>query len=225
LSRSPQAGGDGVDWMVADLATGAGLEPAVQDVDAVVHAASDPADPAGDVSGTERLARLAGGAGVRHLLFVSIVGIDRIPLPYYQSKLAAERALETGGAVPWSILRASQFHWLVDMMLSRLAFLPGVLPVPAGFRVQSIGTPDVAAVLCDALAGPARGRLPDLAGPEPMSLARAARIWTRATGRRLVLPVPALGRVAAGFRAGYNTVPERPSGTERWSEWLERRAG
>jgi hypothetical protein len=68
-----------------------------------------------------------------------------------------------------------------------------------------------------------RGRWPDLAGPEVLTWGEIAQSWLAARGeqRRVVrLPVP--GKVGAGFRAGYNTVPERPAGRVRWEEWLRR---
>src|SRR5690242_9260637 len=67
----------------ADLATGAGLTEAVAGCEVVVHAASDPAgDPqATDVAGTRRLVETCQAEGVSHLLYVSIVGVDRNPMP------------------------------------------------------------------------------------------------------------------------------------------------
>jgi nucleoside-diphosphate-sugar epimerase len=68
-------------WVAADLLTGAGLTDAVRGVDAIVHLASSPTRTrATDVEGTRRLLAAAKTAGVRHVLFVSINGIDRIPL-------------------------------------------------------------------------------------------------------------------------------------------------
>lgn len=76
------------------------------------------------------------------------------------------------------------------------------------------------------IAGCARSsRAPDLAGPEPMTAVQAARIWRDVRQiRKAVLPVPVFGELAAGFRAGYNTVPDRPRGTITWREWLVRNA-
>src|SRR5215212_11133056 len=60
-----------------DLLTGEDLEEAVDGADVVVHCASSPRKT--DVEGTERLLRAAARAGVSHLVFVSIVGVDRNP--------------------------------------------------------------------------------------------------------------------------------------------------
>jgi uncharacterized protein YbjT (DUF2867 family) len=225
LSRRPASSSSG-EHLQGDLGTGAGVSEAVSGMDAIVHAASDPVNTrAADVQGTARLLQAARSAGIGHLVFVSIVGIDRIPLTYYGHKLAAERLILASG-VPCSILRAAQFHYFVDFLLGQAARVPFVLPVPRGFRVQSIGTADVARELSSVLARGPSGLLPDLVGPEAVPVTSAARKWLRARGmRRLVVSVPIWGKTAAGFRAGYNTVPERPSGTETWEAWLERRYG
>lgn len=211
--------------VIGDLTTGEGLAAAVDGVDAVVHAATDPRSGGStDVEGTRRLVQAARMGGVSHLVFVSIVGIDRIPLPYYRHKLAAERVVADSG-VPHSILRITQFHYFVDLLLQRLARTPLLLPIPVGFRIQSIGTPDVARELLDVAASSPRGRCPDLAGPEVMGLAHAARLWRDILGvPRWLVPLPLLGRTAAALRAGHNTVPDRPRGTETWRDWLEERA-
>ena len=89
-------------WVAADLATGEGVREAVRGVDAIVHLASSPTKTRNtDVEGTRRLVAAAKAAGVRHLLFVSIVGIDRVPLPYYKLKAETEAVIR-GGGVPFT---------------------------------------------------------------------------------------------------------------------------
>ena len=218
----------GVEWAQADLATGEGLAEAVAGVDQIVHAASQPfkQTQAIDVEGTERLLRLAEKEGVAHFLYISIIGVDRIPFSYYKYKLAAEKLVETA-RLNWSILRAAQFHSFLDMLTSGLARLP-IMLVPSDFRFQLIETGEVADVIVQGIQEGWHGRWPDLAGPEVLTWGEIAQSWLAALGeqRRVVrLPVP--GKVGAGFRAGYNTVPERPSGSITWEEWLrgEERGG
>lgn len=222
--RKPDAPGD-VEWTTGDLATGEGLRDAVAGANAIIHAASDPKNTvASDVEGTKRLLAAAREERVQHFVFVSIVGIDRIPFGYYRQKLATEQIVRDSG-VPFSILRASQLHYFVDLLLSTANRVPFVLLLPAGFHVQSVATEDVAQRLIHALADGPRGLLPDFAGPEPMTLAAAANAWKAARGNRkptLFVPVP--GGTAAAFRNGWNTAPEGERGSIRWSEWLERSA-
>ena len=127
-----------VEWAQAQLATGEGLAEAVSGADVIVHAASSPfrRTEAVDVHGTRRLLEHAREAGVAHFLYISIVGIDRIPRVYFKHKLAAEALVEQAG-VPWSILRATPFHTLIDRVLGALARLPIAL-LPTDFRFQPI---------------------------------------------------------------------------------------
>jgi uncharacterized protein YbjT (DUF2867 family) len=212
----------GPDRAVGDLDTGAGLVEALRGVSVVVHAATRFGRR--DVAGTERLVAAAGEAGVRpHLVFVSIVGVDRVPLPYYAAKLAVERVVE-GSGLPWTIQRITQFHTLLDMVFTPLSRLP-VLPVLAGTDVQPIDVADAAARVVErALAAPA-GRAPDLDGPQVRSMTELARAWLDARGsRRRVLPVRLPGRIAAGYRAGGHLAPRHAEGTVTFEEFLAARS-
>jgi uncharacterized protein YbjT (DUF2867 family) len=198
----------------------------VADVDAIIHAASDPrGDPAADEEGTARLAGAARAARVGHLVFVSIVGIDRMSYPYYGRKLAAERVLEASGQ-PHSILRATQFHSFVAFLLGKAAAsVPLVMPLPVSCQVQPVDVGDVAGRLLRAIDHGPRGRLPDYGGPRRMTVGEAARLWQQARGvRKPVVPLPAYNVILRGFRAGYNTLPADTSpenlGRVTWEEWL-----
>lgn len=217
MSRRPGAG-----RVVADLTTGVGLPAAVEGVSAVVHAATDYLGDheAVDVGGTRLLAEACAAAGVRHLLYVSIVGIDRNPLPYYAAKLAAERVVARCG-VPYSIERVSQFHDLVEEVLRRVNYGPVSL-VPAGWSAQPVAVRDVAAHIGDRLVAGPSGAVTEFTGPERLGARALARARMRA-GRRLgvVLPLPVPGRVARAFRMQSNIAsPGAPRGDTTWSDWL-----
>jgi len=213
-------------WAMAHIVTGEGLPAAVADMDVIIHAASDPrGDPAADEEGTQRLADAARAARVRHLIFVSIVGIDLIPLPYYRRKLAAERALDASGQ-PYSILRATQFHSFIDFLFGKAAtYMPLVMPLPAGYHVQSVGLEDVAARLLRAVDEGPGGLLPDFGGPERMTARQAALIWQEARGvRKPIVPFPRFDAAARGFRGAHNTLPADTPPENRghltWRDWL-----
>ncbi len=207
-----------------ELSDGTDLEKAVDGVDAVVHAASDPRKAkAVDVEGTRYLVEACRAAGVGHMIYVSIVGVDDIPLAYYRCKRRAEQLVEDGG-VPFSILRATQFHSLIDGMFSAAARFPLVMPLPTDFQVQSVASAEVATRLVTSLNDGPSGRLPDFGGPEVMTIAEAAEQWHRIKGvRKRVVRVPIPGRIASGFRAGKNVVPsgEGEHGSLRFTEWLK----
>ena len=211
----------GREWAVVELASGRGVAEAVAGVDAVVHAASDPGNAGQvDVAGTRALLRAAKDGAVRHVVHVSIVGVDRIPVRYYRHKLDAERVVAEGG-VPFSILRATQFHPFLEQQIRTAARLPLVLPLPAGFRVQPVDPAEVARRLVGCVDDGPGGRLPDFGGPEAMTLAEAARQWKEARGiRKRVVSIPIPGRVAAAFRSGAATVASGEHGAVRWRDWL-----
>jgi uncharacterized protein YbjT (DUF2867 family) len=213
------------EWTQADLETGQGIADAVAGIDVVVHAASSPFKHTRqiDVDGTRLLLEQARVAGVAHMIYISIVGIDRIPYYYYRAKLAAEELVKDSG-IPWSILRATQFHYLVDLFFQAATKVPLVTLLPTDLLCQSIAESEVASRLCEiAVAGPG-GRLPDLGGPEVLRAGQMARTWLMLRGmHRRVLPLHLPGEVAQGFRRGYNTCPDQPvRGHITWTEWVQR---
>ena len=142
LSRRDREAGDGVGYVTGDLATGEGAEAAVDGAEIVVHCAGS---NKGDEDKARNLVRAAARAGTRHLVYISVVGAERVPVVsgtdramfgYFASKLAAERVV-TGSGLPWTTLRATQFHDLILMVAQQMTKLP-VIPVPAGFRFQPV---------------------------------------------------------------------------------------
>src|SRR5438477_10591701 len=78
MSRRPRRASAAAEteWAQADIASGDGVRAAVDEVDAVVHAATDPRHPdAVDVGGTQHLIDAVRSTGIGHLIYVSIVGI------------------------------------------------------------------------------------------------------------------------------------------------------
>ena len=213
LSRRPHGGSH-----VADLVTGAGLAAAAAGVDLVVHAASDTRRfGQADLAQTRNLLRHLGQ--VRHLVYVSIVGIDQIPLGYYQRKLACEHEIQISG-VPHTIVRATQFHELIAGLLRAAERLP-VVPLPLRFRFQPVAAADVAGRIAELARARPAGRVADFGGPELLTLGDMARTWRHARGRpRACWPVPVPGRVGRAFRAGLNTCPDHRAGTRRWADFV-----
>ena len=121
-------------------------------------------------------------------MYISVVGADRIPVVsgvdramfgYFASKLAAERVVAESG-LPWTTLRATQFHDLFLMVARQMARLP-VIPVPAGFRFQPVDAGEVAARLVELALGPPAGLVPDMAGPRVYGMAELLRGYLRAS--------------------------------------------
>ena len=207
--------------VTGDLDTGAGLAEATQDVSVVVHSATRYRGR--DVDRTCRLIAAARRAGATpHLIYVSIVGVDRVPLPYYRQKLAVERVVE-GAGLPWTIQRVTQFHTLLDMLFTPLSRLP-LLPVLAGTDVQPIDVADAAERFAALALAPPAGRMPDLGGPQVRPMAALAASWLAARGtRRRVLPVRLPGKIGAGYRAGGHLTPGHAGGRITFEEFLSGR--
>ncbi|MFI6866723.1 SDR family oxidoreductase [Nocardia sp. NPDC050406] len=213
LSRRPAPG-----RVVGDLRRGTGLDAAVAGVDVVVHCATTYGR--GDVAAARHLVDAIGRTGGRpHVVNVSIVGVDRIPLPYYRAKFAAEQTISTSG-LPWTILRATQFHDLLATMFARPRWLPFTL-APAGFRFQPIDIRDVADRLAALATAEPLGRTVDLGGPQVRDVRELARVHHAITGRRRPVLSPRLpGAIARGYREGHHLAPENPGGTITFEQFL-----
>ena len=230
LSRSRRDGEAGVELVTGDLATGDGIDDAVAGAEIVVHCAGS---SKGDDDKARHLVRAASRAGVRHLVYISVVGADRVPqagridramFGYFGSKLAAERIVSDSG-LPWTTLRATQFDDLVLMVARQLAKLP-VVPVPSGFRFQPVDAGEVADRLVELALGPPAGLVPDIAGPRVYEIAELLRGYLRAQGKhRLLLPVRLPGKAARALRDGANLAPGRAVGRRTWEDFLAERVG
>lgn len=228
LSRRPRSSkaDAAYEWAQGDLVAGTGLAEAVAGCDLVAHCATKAPSGRGDAEGTRNLCAAVKDVGGVQVFYISIVGIDKIPMPYYKAKFACEKVLE-GSGVPWTILRAVQFHSLIDMLLQALTRIPGLMLMPpSGSRFQSMDTGEVADRMVEYARHGKTGRLPDLAGPEYLTLGEMANTWLEVRGmRRLRVPLPFFGKIVKGFRHGYNCAPDNPHGSITWRAWLEQKYG
>ncbi|GAA0648372.1 NAD(P)H-binding protein [Streptomyces thermocarboxydovorans] len=200
---------------------GPALDRAVADVETIVHCATSPRG--GDEQPTRNLITAAQRAGVSHLVYISIVGVDRVPFPYYRSKLAVERLVEESG-LGWTVLRATQFHDLVFRVLQALSKAP-VLLLPARVKDQPIEVTEVAERLAELTQGAPAGRVDDMGGPEVRTFESLAESYLRATGRRRpVVKVPLGGQAYRAFRAGGHLTPEHAVGKRTFEDYLAEHA-
>lgn len=202
-----------------DLLTGAGITEAVADVDVIVHCATS--NGRRDVTATRHLIDAARSETPPHLMYVSIVGCDRIPLGYYRAKQECERLVEASG-LPWTIVRVTQFHDLLAAIFAAQRRLPFVV-VPSGPSFQPIDVHDVADHLTQIAGRAPAGRAPDLGGPQIRTLADLARTYRQATGRRpKVLQAPIPGRIVRGYRQGRHLAPDNIFGHTTFEQFLSR---
>ena len=203
---------------------------AVDGIDVIVHCAGG---RVGDDDTTRNLVRAASRAGARHLVYISVVGADRIPVRsridramfgYFGSKLAAEQVV-TGSGIPWTTLRATQFQQSFLAVARGMAKLP-VIPVPSGLRFQPIDAREVAARLAGLALDEPAGLVPEIGGPQVLGMGELIRLYLQATHqRRLMVPVPTIGGAAAAVRAGANLTSDRVAGRTTWEDFLAQRVG
>jgi uncharacterized protein YbjT (DUF2867 family) len=198
-----------IEHVRGDLRTGAGLRAAVSGVDTIVQCAEH----------VQHLVAAAKQADSPHLVYTSIVGIDRVPFGLYRRKLADEQLIAASG-LPWTVLRATQFHDLIAVLLRMLAKSP-VLPLPADWSFQPVDVRELADRLARLALGEAVGRAPDFGGPQIRAMSDLARSYLAIVGkRRLMLPVWLPGRVFRAYRAGAQLTPEHADGTITFEEYL-----
>ncbi len=213
-------------FVSGDLATGEGIDAAVAGAAVIIHCAGS---AKGDEDKARTLVAGASRAGSHaHVINNPVVGADRIPqdgrldramFGYFGAKLATERVVAESG-LPWTTLRATQFHDLVLKVGQGMAKLP-VIPVPSGFRFQPVDSGEVADRMVELALGAPAGLVPDLAGPRVYPMADLVRSYLEATGkRRLLLPVRIPGRAARAVRDGAVLAPDRAVGHRTWEEFL-----
>lgn len=228
LSRTVRDGGDGVEYATGDLGTGAGIDAAVAEADLIIHCAGT---SKGDGDKARHLVRAAVGGAPRHLVYISVVGADTIPVVsgidramfgYFACKLEAERTISESG-IPWTTLRATQFFDLALLTARAMAKLP-VIPVPAGVRFQPVDTDEVAERLVELALAPPAGLVADVGGPRAYPMGELLRDYLRASHlRRALVPMRLPGKAARAVRAGANLTPDHAVGKRTWEEFLAER--
>jgi uncharacterized protein YbjT (DUF2867 family) len=228
LSRKALAGGDGIEYAIGDLSTGEGIEAAVVGAGIIVHCAGS---RKGDGDKTRHLVRAASRAEARHLIYISVVGADTIPVVsgvdramfgYFASKLDAERVISESG-IPWTTLRATQFYDSFLLVVRGMAKLP-VIPIPTGARFQPVDTGEVAARLVELALAPPAGLVADIGGPRAYPMGDLLKAYLRASHKhRALVPMRVPGKAARAVRAGANLTPEHAVGKRTWEDFLVER--
>jgi uncharacterized protein YbjT (DUF2867 family) len=228
LSRHPAGSREGVEYMVGDLVTNQGVEEAISGAEIVVHCAGV-GKIKEDTAQARNLVSAAKQSGVRHLVSISVVGAERIPVrsavdrsmfAYFASQRAKELVIEQSG-LPWTNLRATQFHdGFILAMVRAMSKLP-IVPLPAGTRFQPVDADEVANALVELVLDAPAGQVPDIAGPKIYDSESLLRSYLAAIGkRRPILKIRMPGAAAAAIREGANLAPDRAVGRRTWEEFL-----
>lgn len=220
LSRHHREPADGIEHYAADLLAGEGIEPAVAGVETVLHLAGG---TKGDDKATQNLVWAAAKAGVQHIVYISVVGANTMPLGWFTIQLRAEQAVTDSG-IPWTMLRAAQFHDLVLNVAEKMARMP-VIPIPGGVRLQPVDSREVAARLVELALGRPAGRVTDLVGPTVYDMKDLVGGYLQARGkRRMMLPIRMPGKAGTAYRAGANlSLDGADVGTRTWEQFLAER--
>jgi uncharacterized protein YbjT (DUF2867 family) len=230
LSRHTHEAAAGIEFVTGDLAKDEGIEAAVKGTEIIVHCGGS---AKGDQDKTRNLVRAASQSGTSHLVYISVVGADQIPVVsgidramfgYFGAKLAAEHVVANSG-LPWTTLRATQFHDAFLIMGQQMAKMPFV-PVFAGVRFQPIDAEEVAVRLVELALGNPAGLVPEMAGPRVYPMAELLRGYLKARGKhRPIMPIRLPGKAARAVRAGANLAPDRAVGRVTWEDFLADRVG
>jgi uncharacterized protein YbjT (DUF2867 family) len=212
----------GVEVVFGDLASGQGVREAVAGVDAIIHCATSfERVQQVDVEGTRALLQAAHASSSPHIVYISIVGVDRTAYFYYQGKYETEQLIEQG-PLPWTIVRATQFHPFVLQIIRLLGAdtLPEV-PVPAGVRFQSIDVGEVADRLVSFMEQGPAGHAPDMGGPQILTVKEMTEAYLGIQGRKATVSPKVLpGDRFHAFRSGINLAPDHAVGTVTWGAFL-----
>jgi uncharacterized protein YbjT (DUF2867 family) len=168
-----------------DVITGEGLADAVAGADVLVDVTNSPSfedEPvlAFFTASSANLVAAAKSAGVGHYVALSIVGADGLPdSGYMRAKVVQENTITESG-LPYTIVRATQFHEFADMIVGSLAVGDEVRVPDAG--IQPVAAAEVSAYVAQiAQAAPVNGVV-DFGGPDKMSFADLARAVLAARG-------------------------------------------
>ena len=200
LSRSAAPLPAGVEHVAQDLGSTDGLTEALAGMDTVLHLAGG---ASGDDQTTQHLVAAAEQQRVSHLVQISVVGADAMPIGYFGMKARAEQIVTTS-AVPHTIVRVAQVNDLLLRAVRAMVKVP-VVPAPRGLRAQPVDVREVAAHLVALTMAAPAGRVPDLVGPQVHEMTDLLRSYAEAAGkRRLFLPLRLPGKVGVAYREGRN---------------------
>lgn len=220
LTRTPPARmAEGVSHARIDLATGEGLEAALDGVDTLIDAGNTRKSPEDTlVEGTRRILDVCANQGVGHYVGISIVGCEKVDMGYYKAKTAQEAVIRSS-PVGWSLLRATQFHELIESVL-RGAAKRGVTP-RSSIPLQTVAASEAARSMVNISGSAPLNAAIELTGPEVLTVTEMAKIWRRAKGRRAIpLPLPTMGRAMKALRQGALTDPAVEGSGPTFEQWL-----
>ncbi len=173
-----------------DVRSGRGLAAALAGVDVVVDVSNNRSQDEAEIvaffrASSRNLLSAEEAAGVRHHVALSVVGIDNGQrVPHYAGKREQER-LVAAGRIPWTIVRATQFHELAGRFALGAA-RDGIAHI-APLLVQPIAPREVGKILAEVAVGQPRNGIVEIAGPDPQDFVDMARRTLTSLGKNIKL--------------------------------------
>lgn len=218
LSRHPVPDVGGGAHYQGDTVRDIGLREAFDGAEAVLHLAGG---ARGDDIAARNVVAAAQRSAVHHLVLISVIGADRMPIGYFRAKATTERLIAESG-IAWTVLRVAQLHDFVLPLVKLLVRMP-LTPVPGGVRLEPVDVDEVAARLAHLTLGSPKGRVADLAGPEVLSIAQLSHAYADASGQRVRrhLPLRVPGGAGRAYRAGENlAATDAQRATRTWRQYV-----
>ena len=220
LSRTPPSRMiDGVSHSVIDLSTGEGLEAGLEGLDTVIDVGNAGKNPDEIlVAGTRRVLDTCANQGVNHYVGISIIGCENIAMGYYKAKSAQEAVIRSS-PIGWSLLRATQFHELIDSLFRSAA--KRRLSPRSGIPLQTVAASEAAKSIVEIAGSAPTSSDTEIAGPQIQTVSEMGAIWRKAMNRRTIpLPLPAIGKSMKSLKHGGLTDPDNKGSGPTFAEWL-----
>ena len=217
---------DNIIYYKGNLAENIGLKEATNDVDIIIHCASNSGNfQQVDIDGTKNLLKAIGSRTIKHFVYISIVGIDKSDFPYYQAKLDVENLISNSG-FPYTIVRATQFHSFVLNIIQRFinetTADESILKIPKGLKFQSIDIQEVAELLATISLESPKGLIPDFGGPEILSFEKMTECYLKECQFNREIRMEITNDIRHQlFRSGVNLCPNNSFGKGTWNTFIK----
>ncbi|CAF4527044.1 unnamed protein product [Rotaria sp. Silwood1] len=212
-------------WIHMDLTKNEGINKSIDDdVDTILYLASLPQATTNDgqpidITLTKNLLNSIQKKNIKHLVYLSIVGVDKMPFSYYKGKLECERLIKESG-IPYTILRATQFHSLVEDFANYLLNYP-MDTISKVAKIQPIQIEAVAMELAKIVKEPPLNSTYDIGGRKIYTMKEIADSLLEARPeKKPTVNMPIIDEILNGFAEGYNTCDNISLNSNTWEEYL-----
>ena len=211
-------------WIYMDLTKNEGINKSIgDDVDTILYLASLPYETINgqpiDITLTKNLLDSIPKKNIKHFVYISIVGIEKMSFAYYKAKLECERLIKESG-IPYTILRATQFHSLVEDLGNYLLNYPMDSTAKVA-KIQPIQVEAVAKELAKITKEPPLNGTYNIGGRKIYTMKEIAdSLWEARREKTSVPEMPIISEILNDFAEGYNTCDNISLNSNTWEEYL-----